>query len=155
MRPTVDIAERIQLLRGQLVLLDVDLAELYGVEPERLHELVRRNQAKFSVEFAFSLDRSGNRGARLAFTEYGVIIAATVLNCPRAVEISIHVVRAFVKMREALPSDAELARRIEALSKSVEALDAKTRRQFEVVYRTIHTLVARPAPKSRSDRALH
>ena len=143
------IAKRIRVLRGQLVLLDVDLADLYGVASERLAELVRRNQQKFSAEFAFSIEpneirnlkprvedssRGGNQGVPLAFTEHGVIMAATVLNSPHAVEMSIHVVRAFVKLRKELPLDTELVRRVEALEKSVATLDTKTREQFEEVY---------------------
>lgn len=166
----MDIAKRIRVLRGQLVLLDADLANLYGVAPERLTELVRRNQSQFSVEFAFSVEpneirdlkpqaaassRGGNRGAPLAFTEHGVIMAATLLNNPHAVAMSINVVRAFVKLREALPSDTELVRKIEALEKLVATLDAKTREQFEEVYRAIRKLSAPPAPNMRSNRELH
>lgn len=165
-----DIAKRIRVLRGQLVLLDVDLADLYGVAPERLADLVRRNQPNVSVEFAFSIEpneirnlqptvaassRGGNRGAPLGFTEHGVIMAATVLNSPHAVEMSIQVVRAFVKLREALPSDLELVGKIETLEKSVATLDAKTREQFEEVYRAIHTLMAPPPRKTRPHRKLH
>jgi hypothetical protein len=82
-------------------------------------------------------------------------MASTVLNSPRVAEMSIHVVRAFVKPREALPSDMELGRRIEALEKSVATLDAKTRKQFEEVYRAIGRLLAPPASNTRSDRELH
>jgi hypothetical protein len=122
-----DIAKQIRVLRGQLVILDVDLADLYGVAPERLIELVKRDLPKFSVEFAFSLEPDELRNleprvASLAFTEHGVIIAASVLNSPHAVEMSIHVVRAFVKLREALPSDRELVRNDEALVKSDRVL---------------------------------
>jgi hypothetical protein len=76
-------------------------------------------------------------------------MAATVLNSPRAVEMSVYVVRAFVKLRELLASNTELARKLEALEKSVETLDARTRKQFEEVYRAIRALMAPPAAKSR------
>lgn len=112
------------MLRGQLVLLDVDLAEQYGVVP-------------------------------LHFTEHGVIMAASVPNSSRAVETSIHIVRAFVKIREALPSDTEVSCKIEALEKSIATLDAKTRMRFEEVYRTIREFLPPPAPNIRSDRELH
>ena len=76
-------------------------------------------------------------------------MAATVLNSPRAVEMSVYVVRAFVKLREILASHTELARKLEALEKSVATLDARTRRQFEEVYRAIRALMAPPASTSR------
>jgi len=76
-------------------------------------------------------------------------MAATVLNSPRAVEMSVYVVRAFVKLRQVLASNADLARKLEALEKSVATLDARTRSQFEEVYRAIRALMAPPAAKSR------
>lgn len=76
-------------------------------------------------------------------------MAATVLNSPRAVEMSVYVVRAFVKLRELLASNTELARKLEALEKSVATLDAKTRKQFEEVYGAIRALMTPPAPKPR------
>ena len=161
------IAERILVLRGQRVLLDADLAALYGVTPKRLNEQVRRNRARFPVDFMFQLDINELRSLRsqfatlnrgrgrhrkyvpTAFTEHGAIMAATVLNSPRAVEMSVYVVRAFVKLRQALASNTELARKLEALEKSVATLDARTRRQFEEVYAAIRALMAPPAVKSR------
>ncbi len=76
-------------------------------------------------------------------------MAGMVLNCPRAVEMSVYVVRAFVKLRQVLASNTELVRKLEALEKSVVTLDVKTRRQFEEVYRAIRALMAPPAAKSR------
>jgi len=76
-------------------------------------------------------------------------MAATVLNSPRAVEMSVYVVRAFIKLREVLASNVDLARKLEALEKSVAVLDAGTRKQFEEVYRAIRALMTPPAPKSR------
>jgi chaperonin cofactor prefoldin len=76
-------------------------------------------------------------------------MAATVLNSPRAVEMSVYVVRAFVKLREVLASNTELARKLEALEKSVATLDARTRKQFEEVYKAIRALMTPTAPKSR------
>lgn len=160
------IAQRILVLRGQRVLLDADLAELYGVPTRRLNEQVRRNSSRFPNDFMFQLtinelqvNRSqfatGSRKHRdprfmpLAFTEHGAIMAATVLNSPRAVEMSVYVVRAFVKLRGVLASNTELARKLMALEKSVATLDARTRRQFEEVYRAIRALMAPPEPKTR------
>ena len=76
------------------------------------------------------------------FTEHGAIVAATVLNSPRAVAMSVYVVRAFVKLREVLASNTELARKLETFEKSVATLDARTRRQFEEVYAAIRALMA-------------
>ena len=120
---SVDISERIFVLRGQRVLLDVDLAMLYGVETRRLNEQVRRNRHRFPSDFVFEINQieranlmsqfatsswGGHRKPPVAFTEHGAIMAATVLNSPRAVEMSVYVVRAFVKLREVrggLPRD--------------------------------------------------
>ena len=160
------IAQRILVLRGQRVLLDSDLAELYGVPTRRLNEQVRRNCNRFPGDFMFQLtinelktNRSqfatGSRKHRdprfkpLAFTEHGAIMAATVLSSPRAVEMSVYVVRAFVKLRELLTSNVELARKLEALEKSVVTLDARTRRQFEEVYGAIRALMTLPVKESR------
>ncbi len=160
----VGIAQRILVLRGQRVLLISDLATLYGVTAKRLSEQVRRNHDRFPADFAFSVEINdirnlmpqfaasswgGRRGQTLAFTEHGAIMAATVLNSPQAVEMSVYVVRAFVKLREVLASNTELARKLMALEKSVATLDARTRRQFEEVYSTIRALMAPPAAKSR------
>ena len=161
------IAQRILVLRGQRVLLDTDLAALYGVSPKRLNEQVKRNRARFPGDFAFqleindlrflrsqiaTLDRGRGRHRKYvptAFTEHGAIMAATVLNTPRAVEMSVYVVRAFVKLREVLASNTELARKLVALEKSVVTLDARTRKQFEDVYTAIRALMAPPALKTR------
>ncbi len=160
----VGIAQRILVLRGQRVLLDANLAALYGVTARRLNEQVRRNRARFPEDFAFYLNINeirilksqfatsswgGKRKPPLVFNEHGAIMAATVLNSPRAVEMSIYVVRAFVKLREVLASNTELARKLEALEKSVATLDARTRKQFEDVYTAIRALMAPPAVKAR------
>lgn len=160
------IAQRIVVLRGQRVLLDTDLAELYGVRTERLNQQVRRNRGRFPDDFVIftrineipsnllqyargSRKHRDPRRPPIAFTEHGAIMAATVLNSPRAVEMSVYVVRAFVKLREVLASNTELAGKLAALEKSVATLDAKTRRQFEEVYGAIRALM-NPAPsKSR------
>ena len=91
----------------------------------------------------------GRRKPLLAFTEHGAIMAATVLNSPRAVQMSVYVVRAFVKLREVLAANEDLARKLEALEKSVATLDADTRKQFKEVYRAIRALMTPPVPKSR------
>jgi len=162
-----EITQRIFVVRGQRVLLDSDLAELYGVTPKRLNEQVRRNRGRFPADFMFSCEIKELRNLRsqiatlrgvwgrhrkyppLAFTEHGAIMAATVLNSPRAVEMSVYVVRAFVKLRQVLASNTELARKLAALEKSVASLDAGTKKQFEEVYRAIQALMAPATTKSR------
>ncbi|MEZ5515757.1 MAG: ORF6N domain-containing protein [Steroidobacteraceae bacterium] len=154
-----DIADQIRIVRGQRVLLDSDLAELYGVETRMLNQAVRRNIERFPADFLLQLTESEVNSLRsqivilkrgrgqhrkfvpLAFTEHGAIMAATVLNSPRAIEMSVYVVRAFLKLRELLSSNAELARKLDALEKSVASLDANTRRQFDEVYSAILSLM--------------
>jgi hypothetical protein len=158
------ISRRILLLRGQRVLLDASLATLYAVSTKRLNQQVRRNLGRFPADFVFQLTAKELSNLRLhfatsswgglryrpfVFTEHGSIMAATVLNSPSAVEMSVYVVRAFVKLREVLASNTELAHKLEALEKSVATLDDRTRKQFEEVYSAIRALMARPAPQSR------
>ena len=146
-------------IRGQRVLLDSQLAELYGVPTKRLNEQVRRNAERFPADFLLELSDQEVMASRsqfatlnkgrghnlkyrpMAFTEHGAIMAATVLNSPRAVQMSVYVVRAFVKFRELLASNSALAKRLEALERSVAALDADTRRQFDQVYEAILGLI--------------
>ena len=159
-----EIAGRIVVLRGQRVLLDVALAQLYGVTTKRFNQQVRRNARRFPEDFVFQLTPAeaanlrlqiatsswgGRRYPPTAFTEHGAIMAATVLNSLQAVEMSVYVVRAFIKLREILASNADLASKLEALEKSVATLDARTRKQFEEVYAAIRALMAAPAAKSR------
>jgi hypothetical protein len=128
-----NIARSILVLHRQRVILDADLAALYGVTTKRLNEQVKRNAARFPQDFMFrlsgqeidALNRShfatGSQKHRdprfppFAFTEHGAIMAATLLNSPRAVEMSLHVVRAFVQLREWISSNKELARRLDQL----------------------------------------
>ncbi len=148
----------------QRVLLIEDLASLYGVTTKRLSEQVRRNRRRFPGDFLLSISINeirnlvpqnaaprwgGRRGQTLAFTEHGAFMAATVLHSPRAVEMSVYVVRAFVRLREVLASNTDLARKLEELEKSVATQDARTRRQFEEVYKAIRALMTPPAAKSR------
>src|SRR5688572_1660890 len=151
------IISRIVRVRGQRVLFDSDLAEVYGVTTKRLNQQVNRNIERFPGDFVFtpelqelanlklqiatsSLTRThgGARKQPRLFTEHGAIMAATVLNSPRAVQMSVYVVRAFVKLREVLASNSTLARRLETLENSVAALDADTRKQFDSDSRTVH-----------------
>ena len=164
--PVEHIAQSIRVLRGQKVLLDAELAALYGVTTQRLNQQIRRNQTRFPPDFLFELTAEefdslkmqnessswgGRRKLPLAFTEHGAIMAATVLNSPRAVDMSVYVVRAFLKLRKILASNKDLARKLASLEHSLITLDLKTRRQFKEVYDAIRELTAGPpAPASKA-----
>ena len=164
------IESQIFLIRGQKVMLDADLAELYGVPIKRLNEQVRRNSERFPEDFMFQLTteefanlksefetsslrsqiatsnnpagRGGRRHLPYAFTEHGAIMAASVLNSPRAVEASVQVVRAFVQLRQMLASNAELSRKLVAMEKKYDI-------KFKAVFDAIHELMTPLAPKKK------
>jgi hypothetical protein len=134
------IENRIFLVRGQKVLIDHDLAALYAVEVRALNQAVKRNKARFPSDFIFRLtvkeseelksqtviskgSRGGRRYSPYAFTEHGAIMAASVLNSPRAVEMSVFVVRAFVRLRETLASHKALAAKFAELEQRLETHD--------------------------------
>ncbi len=155
----VERIERVILsIRGEKVMLDSDLAELYGVETKRLNEQVRRNLNRFPPDFMFQLTpqeweslRSQfatlKRGAHrkylpYVFTEHGALMLANVLNSERAAQTSVQVVRAFVRLRQMLTSNAELARKLAALENKYDA-------QFKVVFDAIRQLMSPPARPKR------
>ena len=152
---TPDVAAQIGVVHGQRVLLDSDLASLQ-VRRKATHfpldfviELTNQDVANLRLQIATSSSQSGWGGRRYqatAFTEHGAIMAAMVLNSPRAVAMSVYVVRAFVKVRELLHTHAELARELTLLKKLVATLDADTRWQFDHVYEAILGLM-NPAAK--------
>ena len=150
MVPAEGIESRILLIRGHKVMLDSDLAELYGVTTKRLNEQVKRNRERFPEDFMFQLSeeesgslrsqfatssprRGGRRYRPYAFTEHGAIMAASVLNSARAVEVSVYVVRAFVKLREMLASHQELAQKLAELEQKIEAHDEDITTLFEAI----------------------
>jgi hypothetical protein len=169
--PLEAITHRILLLREQKVLLDSDLAALYGVETRRLNEQVRRNRERFPKDFIFELTAEefanlksqfatsswgGRRKLPLAFTEHGAIMAATVLNSPRAVEVSVYVVRAFVRLRELASTHQDLAKRLSELEDKTEALamnhdtfSRNTRAQLKQVFDALRELMVPPDPPRR------
>src|SRR6266516_2420416 len=154
----VQVERRIFLIRGQNVMLDFDLAQLYGVETRALKQAVRRNLDRFPADFMFELTvaeiknlvsqtviptRGKLGGATpMAFTEQGVAMLSTVLRSSRAVQVNIAIVRTFVRLREMLLSDAELARKLAASEKKYDA-------QFKVVFDAIRALMLPPAPPKR------
>jgi phage regulator Rha-like protein len=153
------VETKIRILRDHKVILDTDLAELYGVEVRRLNEQVKRNAQRFPADFLFRLtpdeqeslrsqiaisnSRGGRRYLPYAFTEHGAIMAATVLNSERAVEMSIFVVRAFVHMREALATNQKIQTKLTELERRLESHDT----DIQEIVETIRELMA-PAPAS-------
>ena len=160
------IESLIRTIRGEKVILDSDLAELYGVETRVLNQAVKRNASRFPADFMFQLtpaesetvlrSRSQSvilkRGMNIkyrpyAFTENGAIMAANVLNSPEAVRMSVFVVRAFVKMRELLGGTKELARQLADLEKKLTArLDGHEIAIVEVFRRVMDILDPQPPP---------
>lgn len=158
---TALVVERIQqailLLRGHKVLLDFDLAGLYGVETKNLNKAVKRNIARFPDDFMFELSEeevaslrfrfgTSNRGGRryrpYAFTEQGVAMLSSVLRSERAVNVNIEIMRAFVRLRAMLSSHEDLARKLAALEKKYDA-------QFKAVFDAIRELMTPPRPERR------
>lgn len=152
--PDERIENAILLLRGEKVILDADLAALYGVTTKRLNEQVKRNQGRFPPDFMFRLTReeftalrsqfatsnSGSGGRRYpphVFTEHGAIMAANVLSSERAVNMSILVVRAFLRLRRILASHTELSRKLDELEKRYDS-------QFTQIFAALRALVAPP-----------
>lgn len=138
--PAEFVERRILSIRGHNVIIDADLAELYSVETKRLNEQVKRNSERFPPDFVFQLTRkefenlksqsatsSGGHGGRrtppYAFTEHGAIMVANVLRSERAIEMSVFVVRAFVRLRGILSSQLEMLRKLEELEDKVGAHD--------------------------------
>ena len=160
--PLEVVKSRIYLLRGQKVLLDSDLAELYGVETRRLNEQVHRNLKRFPDDFMFQLNdqeftglmsqfatsksgRGGRRKLPYAFTEQGIAMLSSVLHTERAVQVNIAIMRAFVQMRELALSNRELARKLDELEKK----HAEHDRQFVVVFDAIRQLMTPAEKKGR------
>jgi hypothetical protein len=157
------IEPRILLLRGQRVFIDQDLAELYGVTTRRLNEQVRRNIDRFPGDFMFRLTAKERAEvllqsphlARLkysttlpfAFTEHSAIMAASVLNSPRAVEVSVFVVRAFVKLRELLSTHKEIRKKLEELESRVANHDGAIQQLFDAIRQLMEPPPAPPRRK--------
>lgn len=158
--PSGPIERRILLVRGQKVMLDADLAELYGVETKAFNQAVRRNMQRFPSDFMFQLTntesealrsqfatskrgRGGRRYNPLAFTEQGVAMLSGVLRSERAVQVNIAIMRAFVRLREILASHRDLARRLDKMEKKYDF-------RFKLVFDAIRELMKPPAkPRSR------
>jgi hypothetical protein len=156
--PVERIERNILSLRGEKVMLDADLAELYGVETKGLNQAVKRNASRFPKDFMLQLTRAEKKEvvtncdhlARIrfsphrpfAFTEHGVLMLANVLNSERATQTSVQIIRAFVRLREMLSSNANLARKLVVLEKKHDA-------QFKVVFDAIRQLMTPPETERR------
>lgn len=157
-----NLERRIVEIRGVWVLVDVDLASIYGVTTKAFNQAIQRNAGRFPADFAFRLTQpefrdlrsqfvtstvgwGGRRYPPWVFTEHGAIMAATVLRSSRAVEMSIFVVRAFVRLRDAARRHGELARHLAALEQRVTAHDGELKQLFTVLRR----LVDSPPPGRR------
>ena len=158
--PVERIETRILTIRSQRVLLDTDLAELYGVPTSRLNEAVKRNLARFPEDFMFQLSQEeadslrsqfatlkAGRGKHrkylpYVFTEQGVAMLSSVLNSERAIQVNIAIMRAFVQLRGMLTSNAELSRKLNALERKYDA-------QFKVVFEAIRELMEPPKKARR------
>lgn len=167
------IGSRILVLREQRVMLDSDLAELYGVQTKVLVQAVKRNQERFPIDFMFQINnqdlaalrsqivtsntgRGGRRTAPYVFTEQGVAMLSSVLNSPRAIAVNIEIMRTFVRVRELAATHEDLAVRLNELEDKTEALALKhdafshnTRAQLKQVFDAIRELMTPPDPPKR------
>ena len=156
--PVERIEQAIYLIRGEKVMLDRDLAALYGVETRTLKQAVKRNLERFPADFMFVLNstefqnwrsqfvisktqRQSLRHPQMAFTEHGILMLSSVLSTKRAIHVNIEIMRAFVRLRQMLASNTELSNRL-------NELESKYDRQFKVVFEAIRQLMS-PTPTQK------
>ncbi len=154
--PIERIASRIYLIRGEKVMLDSELAKLYGVSTSRLNEQVKRNRKRFPEDFAVQLtqsefdlllsqtaisnkSRGGRRKPPWVFTEHGIAMLSSVLRSDRAAEMNVLIIRVFIKMRQMLATHAALARKVEHLD-----------RRVSILYDSFQKLLAPPNPPKKN-----
>jgi hypothetical protein len=159
MLPVQIIERKIYLVRGQKVMLDRDLAEMYGVPTKQLNQQVRRNLSRFPRDFMFQLtaaedsslrsqivtskkSRGGRRYAPFVFTEQGIAMLSSVLNSERAIQVNIAIMRTFVRLRDAISNSKELAKRL-------NELEAKSDANFEAVFEAIREMIDAPTGPQR------
>jgi phage regulator Rha-like protein len=161
-KPVHDLGQLILNLRGQRVILDADLAALYEVPTKALNQAVKRNADRFPSEFAFqpareeltilrsqsvtSSSHGGRRSLPYVFTEHGVLMAANVLNSPRAVAVSVALIKAFVRLREVLATNQVVAKRLAEVEKTLVTHDAALR---DIYQRIKPLLLPPPDPPSK------
>lgn len=161
--PAVHVDARILLVRGQKVLIDRDLAELYGVETRILNRAVQRNLERFPEDFMFRLTRAeiarisqiGTSSEALkfsknvnAYTEQGIAMLSGLLNSPRAVAVNIEIMRTFVRLRQMIAGNADLARKLKAMEKKYDE-------QFKVVFDAIRELMTPPTADEIREMGFH
>ena len=157
--PTALISQKIFFVRGTRVMLDADLARLYGVATKNLNKAVKRNATRFPDDFMFRLSpkdleslrfqsgtsnssRGGRRYAPYAFTEQGVAMLSSVLRSSRAVQVNVAIMRTFVRLREMLTTHEELRRKIDAMEKHYDA-------RFQAIFDTIRQMLETPIPAKK------
>ncbi|MCX6640427.1 MAG: ORF6N domain-containing protein [bacterium] len=155
--PVERVEQKILLIRNQKVMLDHDLADLYGVTTSNLNKAVSRNISRFPEDFMFTLSRQefdnlkfqfgisswgGTRKLPRAFTEQGVAMLSSVLRSERAIQVNVAIMRAFVKLREILSTHKDLARKLDDMEQKYDA-------QFKVVFDAIRELMKSPEPKRK------
>lgn len=157
------IESKILFFRGTKVMLDSDLALLYGVATFRLNEAVKRNRKRFPEDFMFQLTRKehqnlisqiaisswgGRRKRPYAFTEHGILMLSSVLNSDRAVEVNIQIMRTFTKLRQLMLKHADLRKKIEEMEKKYD-------HQFQIVFKAIKELLEPPPAKPKGPIGFH
>lgn len=175
--PSARIESRILLVRGQKVIIDADLAELYNVPTKALNQAIKRNAQRFPQDFMFQLTSiekqevvtncdhlsklKFSKVLPFAFTEHGAIQAANVINSEQAVEIGVYVVRAFVRLRELALSNKDLAQRLNELENKTDLMELKhdtfehnTRVQLKQVFEAIRELMTIPEPEPVKKRSI-
>ena len=161
--PQEKIQSKIFLIRGKKVMIDKDLAELYGVETEHLKRQVRRNLERFPDDFLLVLTQKesanlirhfggsrwgGTRKPPFAFTEHGILMLSSVLNSPRAIQVNIQIMRTFTKLRQLMIEHADLR-------KKIEEMESKYDYQFKVVFKAIKELLETPPQKPKKPIGFH
>lgn len=156
--PMEQIESRILVVRGQRVMLDADLAEIYGVTTKALNQAVKRNIERFPLDFAFQLNAPESVRLRLqvpricpwVFTDCGALMAAFVLRSKQAAEMSVHIVRASVRLREIVAADQGLAKLLDELERRVSRRDEAVTR----IFKAIRELAIHPSSRCRTSTAL-
>jgi hypothetical protein len=178
--PTQEVTQCLHVMRDQRIILDADLAFLYGVTTKRLNEQYRRNRDRFPEDFAFRLTpeewvalrsqtpaseqasnlrsqnatssaHGGRRYLPVAFTEHGALMAANILNSPRAVAMSVYVVRAFVRLRQDLAANAAILKRLAEIDRTLLIHDSALRD----IYQRLRPLLAPPPPPPKPEIGFH
>ncbi|MFH1194782.1 MAG: ORF6N domain-containing protein [bacterium] len=164
--PIERISSKIHLIRGEKVLLDSDLAELYCVETKQLKRAVKRNSERFPQDFMFQLNRGEHNSLRcqfgtlkrgqhskylpFAFTEQGVAMLSSVLNSERAIQVNIAIMRAFVQMRKFLQSNDELAKKLKKLENETRKKFSRQQEQIKLIFDAIKELmIEKQTPKQK------